>query len=90
MRSQNFATKVVIIDSNTSVEKVSNEQRINRLRLQEELNEQQIEPLSFEVFEKTNEEIKILKDLRRTVSKSKKYKTMTFEQLKDVWNNTTK
>ena len=88
MRNETLATKVVIIDSNTHVEKVSNEQRINRNRLQEELNIQQIESFSFEKYQKSPEEIKLLKEFKHKCRNVKLSKPISFEEFKNVWRKT--
>lgn len=90
MHKLNFAQKVVVEGETKSIDKVSPEQRMNRNRLQEDLNSQQIDTLSFEIFVKTVEEKKILKDLKRTAPKSKKYRTLSFEDFKDAWKNNNK
>jgi ribosomal protein L24 len=87
MRTQNNtnATKVVIEGLQVTAEKVTPDQRMNRMRLQEELNSQQVQPLSFEEFEKTAEEKKILKDLKKTAPKGFRTPFLPLEIFKDVW-----
>lgn len=86
MRTQNNATQVIIEDYfGKSADKVTPEQRRNRLALQEQLNEQQIEPFSFEAYEKDEIELKLLKELKKATKHIKFTKSLPFELAKDAW-----
>lgn len=81
------ATRVMIEDYRKSEKSVSFEQIKNRNEVQEELNNSAIDKLSYEIFSKSQEEKELLKKLKETAPKGRKYKTLNFYEFKEAFRN---